>query len=69
MALADATIDLSQITLLESQLVRSLGKPKDAVGSSCDKYLKLYATVKPSDVHTRLWEEAQKAVNKKVASS
>jgi hypothetical protein len=55
--------DDSQLTSLESQLIRSLKKAgaKDRKGS-IQKYMSIYATVPPSKVHPTVWKAAQDAI-------
>lgn len=55
----------SQVTLLESQLARSLLKDSDAEKKDgVDKYLKLYASVSPDDVQPKIWAGAQALIHK-----
>ncbi len=56
--------DTSAATFLESQLCRSLRKPKEAQAAACSKYLTLYASVPQAAVQTVLWEAAAKEAKK-----
>ncbi len=62
--LADTVVAQSQVTLFESQLARSLRKPKELVPEACDKYIKLYAGVPPTAVHSVLYSAAMKEAQK-----
>jgi len=58
---AEDTAAASLVTLLESQLARSLRKDGSERQSACEKYLARYASVPQKDVHPLLWDSAQVA--------
>jgi hypothetical protein len=57
--------DLSQATVLESQLCHCLKKDKALQAEAFETYLALYACVKKSCVHPLLWEAAQQGLKPK----
>jgi hypothetical protein len=56
---AQRLIDLSQATVLESQLVRCFNKPLAEQTKGVEKYLLLYAHVAHGNILTQIWTNAQ----------
>ncbi len=56
-------VALSQATVLESQLIRSMKKPLDQQGKAVTKYMTLYAHVPRVQVITQIWDRAQQILH------